>query len=78
MSEPEDKKPVGEEGGDEGGDDVEAEAQVDFKPLIEVRKHPRACRSQSTRDPPPFSEVYRSAATSSCGSGAKEERRARL
>jgi hypothetical protein len=30
------KNPADEEGGDEGNEDVEAEAQVEFKPLIEV------------------------------------------
>ena len=28
-----------DDGGDDGNEDVEAEAQVDFKPLIEVRIH---------------------------------------
>jgi hypothetical protein len=31
-----DTEPKDEEGGDDGNEDVEAEAQVDFKPLIEV------------------------------------------
>jgi hypothetical protein len=41
MADSEPKEPVtGEEGGDGEGGDVEAECQVDFKPLIEVRTPP--------------------------------------
>jgi len=79
MSEPEEKKPVGEEGGDEGGDDVEAEAQVDFKPLIEVRTPPRACRPEHARSPRPFRKSAELPPNlAACGSGATQERRARL
>jgi len=44
MADDADKEPkVAGEEGEDGNDDVEAEAQVDFKPLIEVL-HPPACR----------------------------------
>jgi hypothetical protein len=36
MADVESKNPAEEDGGDEGNEDVEAEAQVEFKPLIEV------------------------------------------